>query len=93
VKLRQGLETKDPVKVKEHTPSSAQKEIVAEEMDWIENDYVGARYEVQHETSRGVSGLGSAEFPLPLFDKNAGVNPPLHLRHLEEFLQFKGIPE
>jgi uncharacterized phage infection (PIP) family protein YhgE len=43
------------------------------------------------EGSKGVQGISSGEFPLPLFDENASVNPVAHLRHLEEFFIFRGI--
>jgi hypothetical protein len=48
---------------------------------------------VQKETSKGVQGISSGEFPLPLFDENASVNPVAHLRHLEEFFTFRGVPK
>jgi hypothetical protein len=43
------------------------------------------------EGPKGVQGISSGEFPLPLFDENASVNPVAHLRHLEEFFVFRGI--
>jgi hypothetical protein len=43
------------------------------------------------EGAKGVQGISSGEFPLPLFDEYASVNPVAHLRHLEEFFVFRGI--
>jgi hypothetical protein len=39
--------------------------------------------------SKGVQGISSGEFPLPIFDENASVNPVAHLRQLEEFFVFR----
>jgi hypothetical protein len=39
------------------------------------------------------SYLSNSEFPLPLFDENSEINPVFHLKQLDEFIRFKGVPE
>jgi hypothetical protein len=38
------------------------------------------------------SGLGNSKFSFPLFDENSETNLMFHLKKLEEFFQFKGLP-
>jgi hypothetical protein len=44
------------------------------------------------ESIKIAGNLGSTEFALPTFDENKGMNPVAHIRQLEEFFQFRGIP-
>jgi 2-hydroxychromene-2-carboxylate isomerase len=37
--------------------------------------------------------LSSAELPLPTFDENSDTSPVYHLRRLDEFIQFRGVPK
>ena len=48
-----------------------------------------------HATSETVtlsSFLNNSELPLPLFDDATETNPVFHLRRLEEFINFRGVP-
>jgi hypothetical protein len=45
------------------------------------------------ESSRIPGNLGNNEFALPNFDENKGMYPVAHIRQLEEFFQFRGIPQ
>ena len=48
-----------------------------------------------HATSETVtlsSFLSNSELPLPLFDDATETNPVFHLRRLEEFINFRGVP-
>jgi hypothetical protein len=45
------------------------------------------------ESLRISGNLGNNEFALPNFDENKGMNPVAHIRQLEEFFQFRGIPQ
>jgi hypothetical protein len=58
----------------------------------VEPTSMASEEPVTSEAYRGVPGLGSGEFHLPIFDENTGVNPVSHLRQLQEFLQIRGIP-
>jgi hypothetical protein len=37
--------------------------------------------------------LSTSELPLPLFDDCTDTNPVFHLRRLDEFIRFKGVPK
>jgi hypothetical protein len=39
------------------------------------------------------SFLSSSELPLPLFNENKYTNPIYHLRQLDQFFQFRGVPK
>ena len=39
------------------------------------------------------SFLSSSELPLPLFNEDKDTNPVYHLRQLDQFLQFRGVPK
>jgi hypothetical protein len=45
------------------------------------------------ELSKIPGNLGHNEFALPNFDESKGMNPVAHVRQLEEFFQFRGIPQ
>ncbi|PNF34392.1 hypothetical protein B7P43_G14526 [Cryptotermes secundus] len=45
------------------------------------------------EYSQVSSFLSTSESPLPLFDDCSDTNPVFHLRRLDEFMNFKGIPK
>jgi hypothetical protein len=45
------------------------------------------------ESVKFIANLGSTEFALPSFDESKGMNPVAHIRQLEEFFQFRGIPQ
>jgi hypothetical protein len=44
-------------------------------------------------TQQVSSFLSSSELPLPLFDESKENNPVCHIRQLDEFMQFRGIPK
>jgi hypothetical protein len=39
------------------------------------------------------SFLSSSELPLPLFDEAKNNNPVSHIRQLDEFMKFRGVPK
>jgi hypothetical protein len=39
------------------------------------------------------SFLSSSELPLPQFNEAKGTNPVYHIRQLDEFMQFRGVPK
>jgi hypothetical protein len=39
------------------------------------------------------SFLTNSDLQLPLFDDNSDMNPVFHLRRLDEFIKFKGLPK
>jgi hypothetical protein len=39
------------------------------------------------------SFLSSSELPLPLFNESKDTNPVYHIRQLDEFMQFRGVPK
>jgi hypothetical protein len=52
-----------------------------------------ARVHVSTEPTSVSSFLSTSELPLPLFDDCSDINPVFHLRRLDEFIRFKGVPK
>jgi hypothetical protein len=52
-----------------------------------------ARVNVSTELLSVSSFLSSSKLPLPLFDDSSDTNPVFHLRRLDEFVRFKGVPK
>jgi hypothetical protein len=51
------------------------------------------RMVVSTEAHQVSSFLSSSELPLPLFNENKDTNPVYHLRQLDQFLKFRGVPK
>jgi chromosome segregation ATPase len=90
VSLKQDLKTQ--IEVRESGTSMLAQQ---SDKDGLQTEPVNTQLQemMQLGMSKGVEGLGSGEFPLPIFNENASVNPVSQLRQLEEFFKYRGVQQ